>query len=284
MTVPPTPVFILGITQRSGTNLLYRALLEHPDCVPARQPGEDFLVHGVDHLRRYVDSVAAQWNPEWDLAGERAADLARALGRGWLAHLRPEGGAAAFVTKTPSVRGIAHVHRFLPEARVLALVRDGRDVAESGVRSFGWTYGEAFRRWGEAARELVSYLDGDAGPGVSLVRFEDLVREPAAEIERLLDVCGLQPARFDFQAAASLPVYGSSTARGSAEDIHWSPVPRSEGFDPVGRWSAWNDALRVRYDRACGAVAERLGYSREPAPGGLFRRGMTGLAASLDRR
>ena len=167
MTVPPTPVFILGITQRSGTNLLYRALLEHPDCVPARQPGEDFLVHGVDHLRRYVDSVAAQWNPEWDLAGERAADLARALGRGWLAHLRPEGGAAAFVTKTPSVRGIAHVHRFLPEARVLALVRDGRDVAESGVRSFGWTYGEAFRRClasvtaaSPAAAEIIVVADG----------------------------------------------------------------------------------------------------------------------------
>ena len=285
MTVPTsTPILILGLTRRSGTNLLYRLLLEHPDCAPARRPGEDFLVHGVDHLVRYVDAVSSRWNPDWNREGERAADLARALGHGWLFHLRPDADASAFVTKTPSVRGIAHLHRFLPEARVLALVRDGRDVAESGVRSFGWTYGEAFRGWAAAAGELVSHTDGESTSGTSIVRFESLVRDRPAEMGRVLEACGLDPDRFDFEAASELPVYGSSTAAGDGREIDWNPVPAPECFDPVGRWSAWDERLRARYDRVCGGVAVRLGYPRERLPGGLLRRGMIGLAASLDRR
>jgi hypothetical protein len=275
---------ILGLTPRSGTNLLYRLLLEHPDCAPARQPGEDFVVHGVDHLVRYVDSVASMWNPDWNREGERATDLARALGRGWLAHLRPDADAAAFVTKTPSVRGIAHLHRFLPEARVLALVRDGRDVAESGARSFGWTYGEAFRGWAAAAEELVSHTEAGSASGTSIVRFESLVRDRRAEMGRVLEACGLDGDRFDFEASSKLPVYGSSTAAGDGREIDWDPVPAPEGFDPVGRWSTWDGRLRARYDRVCGRVSARLGYPREPLPGGRLRRGAIGLAASLDRR
>lgn len=277
-------VFILGITPRSGTNLLYHALLEHPDCIPARPEGEDFLVRESIRLGRYVDSVADRWNPEWDADGTRSTDLALSIGRGLSDFLEPDEGAPVVVTKTPSAEGIEHAGRFFPDARMLVLVRDGRDVAESSVRSFGLTYGEAFRRWDLAARRLALALDRFETDAVRVVRFEKLVKEPTAEMTRVLEHCGLDAARYDFDAAATLPVYGSSTARGGADEVHWAPVDRPDGFDPVGRWSAWDDVLKTRFQRMCGTAAEGLGYGRERIPGGAVRRGIMHLAAALDRR
>jgi hypothetical protein len=279
-----TPIFVLGLTQRSGTNLLYRALLEHPDCRAARQPGEDFLLYHADMLTRYVSRVAEHWNPAWNPGGARADDLARSLGRGLVAHLRPEGACTAFVSKTPSAQNVELLSRFVPDARVLLILRDGRDVAESGVRSFGWTYGGGFRRWAAAGELLVRFLDGGAGSSVELIRFERLIEAPGRELRRALLTCGLDPESYPFDAVSTLPLYGSSTHRGGRDELHWEPVDRPPEFDPVGRWREWDDTLRLRYDQVCGEVAERLGYPRDSPPVGRLSGLATRTRARLDRR
>ena len=278
-----TPVFILGITRRSGTNFLYRALLLHPDCGAARQPGEDFLVHEADRLVGYVDAVAAHWNRDWDANGLRSTDLRRALGGAWLTHLMPRDPRPFVVTKTPSVRGLEHVPRLLPEARVLVVVRDGRDVAESGVRSLDWTYEAAFRTWAAGAEKVVERLGCDP-PDFELIRFESLVREPEGEIRKALRHCGMNPETYDYDALRNLPVYGSSTARGGEDSVHWKPVERPEAFDPVGRWAGWDDALARRYARVCGPVAAKLGYEASGASSGWLGRIAASLRAAFGRR
>jgi hypothetical protein len=279
-----TPIFVLGLTQRSGTNLLYRALLEHPDCRAARQPGEDFLLHHGDLLALYVSRVAEHWNPVWNPGGARAEDLARSLGQGLVAHLRPEGACTCFVSKTPSARNVGLLNRFVPGARVLVILRDGRDVIESGVRSFGWTYGEGFRRWAAAGEQLLRFLDGGAPSSVGLIHFEPLVTAPGPELGRALRVCGLDPDRYPYDALAELPVFGSSTHRGGRSELHWEPVARTPDFDPVGRWRGWDEALRLRYDQLCGHVAERLGYPRDSPRSGLLSGLATRTRVWLDRR
>jgi hypothetical protein len=267
------PVFILGLTQRSGTNLLYRALLQHPDCAPARQPGEDYLLHEADLLTEYVSRVASHWNPDWNRSGARASDLAHSLGAGLVAHLRPYEPCRVFVSKTPSVRNVGLLASFVPDARILVVVRDGRDVVESGVLGLGWRYRDAFQRWAQAADELVRFLEQSERPPVTVIRFESLVETPQDELGRALTACGLDLGRYPFEALAHLPVYGSSVLRGDRAELHWEPVSRPEDFDPVGRWKSWEDSLKREYDHVCGEAAQRLGYPRDaPASRGLAAR------------
>lgn len=278
------PIFILGLTQRSGTNLLYRALLAHPDCDAARQPGEDFLLHEADLLERYVERVSGHWHPDWNRGGARAQDLRESLGRALVEHLRPASDRAAFVSKTPSARNLTLLARFVPGSRVLLLIRDGRDVVESGVRGFGWTYREGFRRWARAAQELARSLDGSDRPPFTMIRFEALVESPRAELRRALSACGLDEARYPFDTLSNLPIYGSSQLRGGRADVHWEPVAKGEGFNPVGRWLGWDDALKLEYERVCGTAAERLGYARGTLPHGTWTRLAARLRGRLERR
>ena len=60
------PIFILGITRRSGTNFLWKLLEQHPHvaCIPT--VAEDFTLEHADLLLRYADDTTAMWNAEWN--------------------------------------------------------------------------------------------------------------------------------------------------------------------------------------------------------------------------
>ncbi len=73
--------------------------------------------------------------------------------------------------------------------------------------------------------------------------------------------CGLDPARFRAEAAAQLPVRGSSSLREQGVTaIHWEPQPRAHDFDPTRRWQQWDRALHARFNRAAGDLQMALGY------------------------
>jgi hypothetical protein len=267
---PATPCFILGIAPRSGTNYLYRLLGRHPDC---RAPGpiwEDFLLHHADLLACYAARVVGSWDPRWGAAeavgGEDAVlhelgdGLLRLLGR----QLREEDDAAGrvFLTKTPSVGGLDHFMRLFPAARALVLVRDGRALVESGVRSFGWRYEDAMRRWADAATQIAAFLERHRGldSPVRLVRYEDLVAAEARTLTEIFGFLGLDPARYDFAGAREMGVTGSSELRSSGQ-IHWKTVERRADFDPLRRHAHWPRARHERFVWLAGPQMEALGYA-----------------------
>src|SRR5690349_12804662 len=102
-------------------------------------------------------------------------------------------GKPAWGDKTPLyVEHLDEVKRVFPEARILILVRDGRDVALSLL---GVPFGPA-NVWAAAHtwRSAVRAVDRDArwlGDDLLTVRYEDLVADPAAvvpEICRFLEI------------------------------------------------------------------------------------------------
>ena len=54
------PIFILGISQRSGTNFLSDLLALHPDCDATLIP-EDFFVAHADLLIKFANSLDRIW-------------------------------------------------------------------------------------------------------------------------------------------------------------------------------------------------------------------------------
>ncbi|MPZ76520.1 MAG: hypothetical protein GEU77_08340 [Deltaproteobacteria bacterium] len=266
MATPPRlsaePIFILGISQRSGTNFLFDLLRLHPDCGAPSTKWEDFLVDKSDFLVRYVNSVV----PGWRRRGtdpEVEDSLYEHLGNGLVSVLASQIDKKRLVTKTPSVRNLPNFFKLFPRAYLLILLRDGHALVESRVRSFGESYETAMRKWADGAEAILRFTQG-AGrvpSGYLIVRYEDLWKQPEKELRRIFAVVGLDPDKYDFNAAINLPVRGSSTFHGKDEQsYHWMPVEKTADFDPLSRANRWSRSTHERFEWIAGDKLASLGY------------------------
>ncbi|MDP2028651.1 MAG: sulfotransferase [Thiobacillus sp.] len=273
------PIFILGIVQRSGTNYLNNLLLKHPDV---RSPGivwEDFYLAPADHLNTYATSLQPSWNTNWTARLQNALGpdaVLRHLGDG-LIHLMesqyrycveagtqapPSGEPVSLVTATPNTRNLDQFFRLFPEAAPVLIVRDGRAVVESGVRSFGWDYEEAMRMWVGSGQRILDFCQcPEHAERFLLTRYETLYLEPKNEMHRILDFLKLDSGRFDFDVCDTLGVMGSSDLKqDGTESLHWKYVDKPKSFNPLARASHWPEAMRQRFLYIAGPTMAALGY------------------------
>jgi hypothetical protein len=288
----PPAVFILGVTQRSGTHYLYDLLTQHPHCRPALSQTswegswEDNLLRFGDRLKEFAHAIGTsnRLNPE---GSERR--LLSALGRGLLEHLRtvdPTAGpddTRTVVTKTPMMKNLALLPELLPDVPAVLLVRDPHAVVASALRTFGRTPDEWALAWRSGAREALAFER--AHPAVaSIVRYEDLYTSPGPTLSTLLQRLSLDPAVYDYEAASRLPVRGSSQLGGEARRISWEPRPRSGDFQPLARGDELSPRAAARLRWLAEPEMRAFGYWRDddvPVTG--WRRGLH-RAADVRRR
>jgi len=257
-------IFIVGIEHRSGTNFLADLLALHADCCRPLAIGEDFLLHHAHHLRQYAAGLHSSWHPQWRESASQG-DIGAALGRGLLSVLTEQADRPGrhLVTKTPRADRLALYPWLFPDHPLLVIVRDGRALAESAVKSFGWTYSKAIERWARGARRILEFQrDSRRGPCRHLVvRYEDLVTDLSAELHRILAFLRLDPGSYDFDAAQSMPVRGSSMLKSQGQDLHWKPVPKTSDFNPLNRAGGWSAGQHRRFLARAGMYQQLLGYS-----------------------
>ena len=189
-------VFVVG-ARRSGTNGLSRTLGAHPHV--GTIPGETFLFSdGIRPLAdRFQHGLAGSARTGITYMGRDAfLDATRAFCDAVFDELADVVGVPAggrIVERTPAhARHLDLIGAVYPDAWVLHIVRDGRDVARSLV-SQTWgpaSVAEAAREWDEtvrAARGAARVLDR-----YREVRYEDLVREPAEHLAAILRWLGLE--------------------------------------------------------------------------------------------
>lgn len=263
------PIFILGMLQRTGTNHLWDLFGLHPDVELLEPVPEDHLVRWSPHLLAYVDDVTRCWSPEWEVPPAEAVELTRAIGRGvmgWLA----DRSDRRVVTKMPSVESASNYFDLFAGCPLVVIVRDGRSVSESGTRSFGWSYERAFRRWNQAARIVLDLQErfGDRSD-FAVIRYEDMIDKPDEVMRTLCLTTGLDPERYPFDEIERLPVRGSSALRTESgeEAIHWTPVERTDSFDPRERWRSWEPHIHRRFAAVAGESQQALGYDLEAVEG-----------------
>jgi len=263
------PIFIYGITGRSGTNFVRDLLVRHPDCAQGRpEIWEDFFIDESDPLFAYANSLARRWRA-W-VAGDPTPELMAELGRGLITFLSA-GRAGRIVTKTPSVRNLGRFFRLFPEAKLLVLVRDPRSVAASAERSFDADYEGWARQWARHGRIILDFDQAwraTRGADYAIVHYEDLVVDTEGTLRKIFATLELDPERYDFEAAAALPARGSSQLAASG-DVHWKPVQRDADFDPLRRWRDWPEAKLRRIAWLTAPVAEQLGYDLGEPPHGF---------------
>jgi Sulfotransferase family len=280
-------LFVVGCP-RSGTTLLQRMLDAHPLLAVSNDP----------HFIPFAPGVAVGLDPpvtpqlvEWLLGYRTFARLgldegtvskaaaAAATYRELVATLYDAFGAARGKPlageKTPRyVRYLPLLHSLFPNARVVHLLRDGRDVALSTLE---WARSDRgpgrFSLWGEnplavcalSWRWHVSTGMRDAaafGERYSEVRYEDVVADPESTMRRVAEALEL-PFAFEMLEFHS----GRTRAEPglSAKDAWLPPTPGLRDW----RTQLAPDQLEL-FDALAGDVLEVLGYERtavEVSPG-----------------
>jgi hypothetical protein len=266
-------VLIFGISQRSGTNFLANLLLCHPDCVPCGRPVlEGHLLADAGLLARYARATARRWPRRWGDRAEGRRALLGHLGEGLMSFVEARGeGKGRVVVKTPSPANLDLYPQLFPAAHVVLLVRDGRSVVESLHTGFRRSYSGAGLTWRAGARSILSFVESARRRHDlrwTIVRYEDLLGDVEGELRRLLTHLDLDPDRFDFERARTLPVFGSSFIRVAGGSLTWQPVEREVGFDPARRFEAWPRSLHERFRWIAGREQRALGYGLADDAGG----------------
>lgn len=200
------PFFIVGCS-RSGSTLLQTLIDAHPSiAIPPESQiytrfGSVFAHYGdfsrPAARRRFIrdllrDAYIRKWN--LDVAVEdleaRAVPSRAGVIRALFELYAEREGADRWGDKSPEhVRWLAEIRRDFPQARLIHLVRDGRDVAEAFQRMI---YGPVSplglgREWARQVAYWRAYREASTDDGLLEVRYEDLVREPREVLRRVFD-------------------------------------------------------------------------------------------------
>jgi hypothetical protein len=302
-------VFIIS-SPRSGTTWLVRALNAHPElyATELRAFGEYAdLVHDLGAtqprlritLDKYVDALLK--SHVWEgLAPSRSAMQDRFVEAFYTTVAKDalaRTGKPVFVDKiTPylgtSDRVATTIARLFPDAKVIMLVRDGRDVAVSGVmhwltrRMNGVILSEHQRQrqafflehagapparffsdteleeWARHWREPIDAVTTHLGEKAHVVRYEDMSRDLATELRRMCERLGIDasPSAIDRCVAEStFEVMSGGRRRG--EDSPGAHVRKGV----VGDWQSYFTAADAAiFDRVAGRTLIDQGYEPDP--------------------
>ncbi|MFD1340891.1 tetratricopeptide repeat-containing sulfotransferase family protein [Litorisediminicola beolgyonensis] len=184
------PVFVIGMP-RSGTTLVERILGAHSAVSAGGELG-----HALKLATKFF-SANNRLIPLKSVSDAQLRDYARA----YLGLVRRDTGAQAGVVTDKSIQThlvLGYIAKAMPEARVVFVHRDPRDVALSiyknhfalGTHRYGndlADIAEAIRLFRDQAR----YWSVRLGPRATSVQYEALVADPEPEAERLVAFCDL---------------------------------------------------------------------------------------------
>jgi hypothetical protein len=253
---------------RCGTNYLCDMLRLHPAFKPPRLVVEDYALKHSDLLIKYAEQTFRRWGSgKIPLDDATKARLVGSIGAGIVSFLGDQlDQQYRILTKTPSPDNLDKFFLLFPGAKLLVLVRDGRDVVESAARSWRrvprpyW-----MRRWKKGARSILKFQDG-VGRGLegsrwALVRYEDLINHKEETVRRILDLLDLDTSLFNWEKLPRLPLRGSSSHFGEEGQLNWRLVPKPGDFRPVGRWATWSPLQKSMFKMIAGRELIRLGYA-----------------------
>jgi hypothetical protein len=266
-----TPVFILGIMERCGSNFLAGALQIHSGFQLPNVLEEDYLLEHAHLLLEYVDKTYARWKGQsWieDPEGFREA-LLRRIGDAIQGILMDRiGKEKRLLARTPGAFNIDKFFDFFPQAQLLVLIRDGRDVVESAACKWpSESYEFWMKQWADGARSILKFMQTFAdrkGASWELVRYEDLVDLPQETFTGLLNFLGVESTAFDWSRLERLPVFGSSQCRDEKGNVTGKTVEKSAKFKFQGRWqNKWGWSRKRMFKKIAGKEMIALGYTSD---------------------
>jgi hypothetical protein len=289
--------FLHGARVRSGSNYLgvIMGCNPHIQLVPPGRTMFEFPL--IEDMDAWEGAFAAFLNKY--KGNKERFDFRRFsphLGDAWLTYLIDTFSLQPGHTfiKWSSVRNTDKFFDVFPESKLILLVRDGRDNVASSVKAtlaarhhkgliakvrtrlshlLMRDFRAAAEDWSSAVSKIVQ-VDEELkkSPSASqylLLRYEDVFQRPREMGARIFEFMGVPWDDAILDAVENADVVGSSfySVRGQedANKPNWRATPRTEAFQPLGRWKKWGVFQRRLFHRIAGKQLFAMGYETDPS-------------------
>ncbi len=273
-TVYKTPPFFIVSSGRSGTTLLRAMLIQNPTV---HIPPEFKLIRNLylqfQRIHRYLPwhytvrlfgaTVAASSSVLWwemtlqDFYAKATAlsphqrSLANLIHTFYQCHAQKvKPTATRWGDKTPlNSRHLVEINRLFPEAKIVHVLRDGRDVVAS-IHELGWhtSLGVTCDAWLSNMKAVSDCPQRNHKGRFLEIRYERLVSDPEEILRQLCEFIGLDYRSDMFNFHQHPERLGHE-----AEQAHHKGLARPLNADSIGRWRNRLNTAEQQY------VIERLG-------------------------
>jgi protein-tyrosine sulfotransferase len=258
---------IMGGAPRSGTTVLRKLFDRHPEiCSGAETKLFVPAAYNLEWLAQSYDIPLGELTDMRDGSGSQAAFI-----DAFAARVCRDRGKVRWAEKTPqNIRNVDWITERFPQASIVHIIRDGRDVVCSMRHHPDWRWADGHWQKVLVPRSVESYARrwlADVAAGIAWrddpryveVRYEDLVAEPLVVLRSICDGIG---AGHD---AAWLTGIGEPEPPGASAGEQ-TKRPDYEGAVSAASVGRWRTDLgpdeQAEVERLCGPQLRELGYER----------------------
>ncbi|GAK55293.1 hypothetical protein U27_02125 [Candidatus Vecturithrix granuli] len=258
---PPT-VFLHGVTPRSGTGYVSHLIGLHPDIHKHPQDIWEvpFLKHS-DDLIAFRDHFFDTYPYNRGKIGDD--DFFVLFGSAFIGYMYALTNPQQRLLLTePGVEFLQYFYRFFPHEQLLLLMRDGRDVVESHIKTWSnGSFADYCSYWAQSARLMLQFYEASKNTPYQcwMGKYEEAFFQPEDFVKRICTYLGLEPSKYPYERIADIPVIGSSTFQ-EVQKGNWVSKPRHENFKPIGRWQQWSEVQKDIFKKIAGQTLIEAAY------------------------
>ena len=258
-------IFIHGTMQRSGTVYTGEILGLHPDL--HAYPNEIWEVPFLkfaDKLSDFEHEFLTVYPQNKSKIGKH--DFLPLFGSSFIRYLHsylPEG--QRMLLKVPNVYYLNYFFTVFPYENLLLLLRDGRDVVNSTIKTWpNSNFEDVCKRWEHNTETILKFVDyqTERADQIFLARYEHIVQNPETFARDLCNHFNLDSEKFPFGKIENLPVRGSSSLK-TGEEVTWNPTPKAVSFKTTGKWNDWSTQMKDTFKRIAGQALIDAGYTSD---------------------
>ncbi len=274
--------YVAGIYQRIGTNFIGRILINHKEmCRPGGHWELPILDVSDEYLSLFNHFSSKRTNNRLNYKIE---DFCRVFGEGVMQlmyeRVKINIDAKYIVQKNPGTVGLANFKLFFPEAKLLILIRDGKDVMNSYLSASNFAgkkfnprrYYTAYifcKRFRDSALRILDFLKTKP-ENTLLVKYEDLTNDLNPQLFRIAEFLEIEPYQEWIDGCMKISVKGSTFYNKASEEdkfeekgnsTNWIDNKKTENFKPVGRYKKFLNKLDLYiFNSVVGKWNKELGY------------------------